>query len=39
MKKEVPSRPFLTHPAAGLQTEVFFSLAWASPTQDVSCCY
>ena len=27
-KKENPSRPLLTHPAAGLETEVIFSLAY-----------
>ena len=33
-EKKVPSRPFLTHPAAGPETEVFFSLALGSHSQD-----
>ena len=28
MEKEVPSCPFLTHPAPGPETTVFFSLAF-----------
>ena len=36
MKKTVPSCPFLTQPAAGPETEGFFSVAWGCRQADLS---